>query len=81
MTKEKPPFKKGDKVTTTYLLDEKDIVRKVISCTQQLWDKNLFLMNVDEGELCPHCGRRGRRIRQIGAAWFKKVEEKNNGKN
>lgn len=72
---DKHPFKKGDKVVTNFIVEEKEIIRTVIDCRPVgSGCQSGYLMSVNGGEPCPHCGKRGKGIREIDSAWFKKAK-------
>jgi len=73
----KGPFKRGDKVTSDFYPDEKDLVRTVTSCIKHPNCQSGWRITADAGEPCPCCNRPGKPI--IGAGnngvdseWFQK---------
>lgn len=69
----KPPFKLGDKVTTTYYPDEHKIVRTVIGIYTHEGCESGYIVRADGGICCPTCNRKGTEITQppLDSYWFK----------
>lgn len=75
------PFKVGDRVTTKFHPEQKNIIRNVVSVTEYSGYKSGWAVSVDGGDPCPCCGsRKGSAIKGhdghgADSGWFKKVEQ------
>ena len=68
----KPPFEIGDKVRTYYHPESSTVVRQVIRCVADAECGSGWRVWVDNGGVCPTCGReRGMPISDgIDSSWF-----------
>jgi hypothetical protein len=68
----KKPFKIGDRVTTDFYQDERDVVRRVTSVLRSAEFGSGWEVSADGGEVCSACGRRwGTPVERLDSTWFK----------
>jgi hypothetical protein len=64
------PFKIGDKVVTSYFEDEAGVPRTVKRIVKGDFETN-YGVQADEGDACPHCGRKYSELPLLASSWFK----------
>lgn len=72
------PFKVGDKVTTSFHIDDVTCIRTVIEVVQSN-SQSGWGVRADGGQPCPCCGRQGRMVQNyrgepIDSKWFNLIE-------
>ena len=75
MTIEARPFGVGDKVTTKFHPDHRDVVRTVTMVKADREYDGGYAVSVDGGEECSECGQqRGQRIEYVSVEWLERAE-------
>jgi hypothetical protein len=71
----KPPFKVGDKVRTTYHHREENVIHTVYKVVKDQWCVSGWRVNADGGTPCPTCGAVKGKPVSADSNWFELVKE------
>lgn len=69
-----PPFRPGDRVTTTFVPEEKDIIRVVTDCWETPSSQSGWNVSTGQGGSCEACKRPFSIVSAVDSDWFERVK-------